>query len=235
MPVDQAVSIVVIGDNADAYQLASSLPSQIDARNRLDPVLVSRLNSAADVYSQISLANPIVTVTAGPLADNTESGQQLEQQIRNLLINRGIPGENIEVLNTGLGVRATVEEQRDLLRNRGLFTEPEPRNQRDFRQNTNRDARRTVLVAPALTMRRAALAFEKEGLQVVAWPTELITLNLPETGDAIARLADLVPNVDALKLTTLYWQELLTSIYYYLRGWLPTFTVQWEEVVETLQ
>lgn len=234
VPVDQAVSLVVVGENADAYQMANSLPSQIDAQNRLNPILVSRLNSAADVYNRIRLASPIVTVTAGSLARDTEAGQRLDQDIRQLLVNRGVPPGNIQVTNTGMSIRATVEEQKTFLLNRGLFTEPEPRSQRDFRQNTNRDARRVVLVAPALTMRRAALAFEKEGLQVVAWPTELFALNLAETGDAIARLADLVPNVDALKLTTRYWQELLASFYYYLRGWLPAFTMQWEEVVETL-
>jgi len=91
-----------------------------------------------------------------------------------------------------------------------------------------------VLVAPALTMRRAALAFEGDGVQVVAAPTELYSSPNPEDRDTLARLADLVPSVNALVLTTRYWGELLSSIYYYLRGWLPPFTMQWNQVVETL-
>jgi hypothetical protein len=34
-------------------------------------------------------------------------------------------------------------------------------------------------------------------------------------GDRLARLADLVPTVGALQLTTRYWNELLTSFYYF--------------------
>jgi uncharacterized SAM-binding protein YcdF (DUF218 family) len=83
-------------------------------------------------------------------------------------------------------------------------------------------------------MRRAALCFENAGLQVIAWPTELYSTPNLKGRDKLARLVDLVPNVAALRLTTRYWDELLTSIYYYLRGWLPSFGVQWDQVVETL-
>ena len=67
---------------------------------------------------------------------------------------------------------------------------------------------RIVLVAPALSMRRAALAFEKEGLQVVAWPTDLYGTGPFTQEGIVARLADLVPNVEALRVTTQYWEEL---------------------------
>jgi uncharacterized SAM-binding protein YcdF (DUF218 family) len=84
-------------------------------------------------------------------------------------------------------------------------------------------------------MRRAALTFEQQGLQVVAWPTELYGGAAAGGGGRLARLVDLVPNVAALRLTTRYWQELLTSLYYYLRGWLPPFTMQWNEVIEVIE
>jgi uncharacterized SAM-binding protein YcdF (DUF218 family) len=83
-------------------------------------------------------------------------------------------------------------------------------------------------------MRRAALTFERLGMQVVAWPTDLYGEAGPDAADRLARLADLVPTVGALQLTTRYWNELLISFYYFLRNWLPSFNVQWSEVVETI-
>ncbi len=234
VPVDRARSIVVIGDNADAYRLANTLPSQIDSDTPLDPVLVSRLNSAADVYSRVSLARPFVTVSAGALDSDSEQGQQLNESIRQRLVNRGIPGETIRITSNGMDIRGVVEDQASFLASQGLFT-PGERSTRRAEGLNNRDANRVILVAPALTMRRAALAFEQEELEVVAWPTELYGAPRPNDADSLARLADLVPNVGALRLSTRYWQELLSSIYYYLRGWLPPFSMQWEEIVETLE
>lgn len=233
VPVDRAVSIVVIGENADAYRLTNALDSRIDADNPLDPVLVARLNSAATVYNRISLARPFVTVTAGPRYGSGEEQEPLRQAIRQQLISRGVPSESIRVESTGTDIRAAVLDQENFLTEQGLFTPP-PRSEPFETTRANRDANRVVLVAPALTMRRAALAFENEGIQVVAAPTELYSTPELANRDTLARLADLTPNVNALVLTTRYWGELLSAIYYYLRGWLPPFSMQWEQVVETI-
>ncbi|NMF84240.1 ElyC/SanA/YdcF family protein [Nodosilinea sp. P-1105] len=233
VPVDRAVAMVVIGENADSYQLTNTLPSHIDRNAQIDPVLVSRLNSAADVYTRISpQARPFVTVTAGPRFSSEEERQRIQQAIEQRLIVRGVPGDAIRITTDGMNIRDVVVEQRNFLQNQGLFTPRDPDPQSLDRGN--REANRVILVAPALTMRRAALAFEKVDLQVVAWPTELYSTPGSPRGQSIARLGDLVPNVNALRLTTRYWQELLASIYYYMRDWLPPFTMQWDEVVETL-
>ncbi|WOD39548.1 YdcF family protein [Nodosilinea sp. E11] len=233
VPVDRAVSIVVVGENADAYRLTNAINSRIDTDNPLDPVLVARLNSAANVYSRISLARPYVTVTAGPRFGTAEEREPLRQAIRQQLVSRGVPSESIRVEATGTDIRATTVDQRNFLTEQQLYTPPARSGPFD-RSRANRDANRVVLMAPALTMRRAALAFENEGIQVVAAPTELYSTPALESRDTLARLADLVPNVNALVLTSRYWSELLSSIYYYLRGWLPPFTMQWDQVVETL-
>ncbi|MBD2109542.1 ElyC/SanA/YdcF family protein [Nodosilinea sp. FACHB-13] len=233
VPVDRAVSIVVIGENADAYRLTNALNSRIDADNPLDPALVAQLNSAANVYNRISAARPFVTVTAGPRFGTGEEQEPLRQAIRQQLVGRGVPSESIRVEATGTDIRNTVVDQRNFLSEQGLFTAPARSGRFDTARN-NRDANRVVLVAPALTMRRAALAFENEGIQVVAAPTELYSTPNLENRDTLASLADLAPNVNALALTTRYWGELLSAIYYYLRGWLPPFSMQWDEVVETI-
>ncbi|WP_035992458.1 YdcF family protein [Leptolyngbya sp. KIOST-1] len=233
VPVDRAVSLVVIGENADAFRLTNALNSRIDADSPLDPTLVARLNSTANIYNRIALARPFVTVTAGPRFGTGEEREPLRQAIRQQLISRGVPPESIRVQDSGTDVRATVVDQRNFLTEQGLFTTPARVGAFDTTRN-NRDANRVVLVAPALTMRRAALAFENEGIQVVAAPTELYSTPGEVGRDTLARLADLVPDVNALALTSRYWSELLSAVYYYLRGWLPPFTMQWEQVVETL-
>lgn len=233
VPVNRAVSLVVIGENADAYRLTNTLNSRIDADNELDPVLVARLNSAANVYNRISAARPFVTVTAGPRYGSSEEQEAIRQAIRQQLTSRGVPPESIRLENMGLNIRTAVLDQRDFLTEQRLFDEP-VRSGPFETARSNRDANRVVLVAPALMMRRAALAFEKVGLQVVAAPTELYSDIGLSDRDTLARLSDLVPDVSALALTTRYWSELLGSIYYYLQGWLPPFSMQWEQVVETL-
>ncbi|HSM82966.1 MAG TPA: ElyC/SanA/YdcF family protein [Nodosilinea sp.] len=233
VPVDRAVSIVVVGENADAYRLTNALNSRIDADNPLDPVLVARLGSAANVYSRINLARPFVTVTAGPRFSSDDDRATLDAAIRQQLTARGVPAEGIRVVTTGTDLRGAVMDQIAFLQEQQLYTEPIRAGLFDTARN-NRDANRVVLVAPALMMRRAALAFENEGIQIVAAPTELYSTPLEESRDTLARLADLAPNVNALVLTSRYWGELLGSVYYYLRGWLPPFTMQWEEVVETI-
>ena len=232
VPLQLATAMVIVGENADAYRVSNHLPSQSDSDVPLDPILVSRLNSAADVYGRVAAANPLVTVTAGARDENSDLGQQLNQSIRQRLINRGIPDANIRIINAGMDIRGTVEDQASFLSDRQLFiplARGESRTERD-----NRAANRVVLVTPALSMRRAALAFENDGLQVVAWPTELYGAPRSNADGTLARFSDLVPNVGALRITTRYWQELLSSLYYYLRGWLPPFSMRWDEVVETL-
>ena len=226
VPVDRAVAIVVLGDNADAFRGGSTLPIRIDSDNSLPPSLVARLNSAADVYARVRLAQPFITVTAGPRTGGDEA-ENLQQAIRQRLVNQGVPADRIRITSNGFNIHQVVEEQQAFLREQNLLTETG--------QTNNRDANRIVLVAPALTMRRAALAFENEELQIVAWPTDLYGTSPFTQEGTIARLVDLVPNVEALQVTTRYWEELLSSIYYFMRGWLPPFNVRWDEVVETLE
>lgn len=232
VPLNLARSMVILGNNADEGA-SSTLPSQIDAEVQLDPMLVSRLNSAAEVYRRIGAGQALVTVTAGALDSTSDAGKRIDQLIRQRLIGAGIPAGNIQINSTGMDIRQVVQSQKNYLKDQGLFIPLSGKVGRQTERN-NREANRVVLVAPAMTMRRAALAFENEGLQVVAWPTELYSTPGLKRASKLARLVDLVPNVAALRLTTRYWDELLTSVYYYLRGWLPSFSVQWDQVVETL-
>lgn len=238
VPLDRVVSVVVLGEPVDRRGSLAFFPSQIDADNDLDPVLVSRLDSAAATYNQLVAegAGPLLlTVTAGPTNADSDEGRQTRRalvsqlasqipSIPNTLDGAAVNGR-INVTASGMDLRRAALDQQTFLRERGLIPTEGP-------VDDTRDARRIMLVAPALSMRRAALTFEELGLQVVAWPTEIYGTDLPNPRDTLVRLADLVPNADALRLTTRYWEELLASFYYFLRGWLPGFNVQWENVVE---
>ena len=81
-------------------------------------------------------------------------------------------------------------------------------------------------------MSRAALTFERRDLQVIAKPTDFYTAPMMGDGSLLRRLPDILPSVDALQLTTRYWNELLTSLYYFLRGWLPNFNFGWDSSIE---
>jgi uncharacterized SAM-binding protein YcdF (DUF218 family) len=226
VPVSLVGSMVVIGDNIDADRLSYSLPSRTNLAQPISPALAGQLDSAVDAYGRLNGALPFVTVTAGPSQSNAEEQERLEFAIRQELTTQGIPPDRIRIIAAGTSIRRAAVDQREFLLTQGLISEELPDN--------NRDANRVVLVAPAMTMRRAALTFERLGMQVVAWPTDLYGEGGPNRGDRLARLADLVPTVGALQLTTRYWNELLTSFYYFLRNWLPPFNVQWSEVVETI-
>ncbi len=224
IPLGQVVSEVVIAENMDLIAPLESFPSQIDSEVELDPILVTRLGSAARLEQRFRAqgSTPIVYVTAGPLYGSAEERAAKETTLRQILIRGGVPSTSISVGDAGMNIHRAMRDVKGLLEERGVLPDP------DLPQ---RNTQRVALVAPALSMRRAALTFEKGGLQVIAWPTNLYGGNKP-TGDTLAKLSDLVPSVEALRLTSRYWNEVLTSFYYFLRGWLPSFNVRWNEVVE---
>ncbi|MEB3268520.1 MAG: ElyC/SanA/YdcF family protein [Leptolyngbya sp.] len=228
-PLNRVVTLVVMGENMDVISPAENLPSQIDAvSGDIDPSLTTRLISAGRLYDILRRngSDPFVIVTAGPAYGSAEEKANKEQVLRQLLTSNGVPaGAIASINNAGMDVNRIVREVRQFMEERQLIS-PEGGNRRD--------ANRVAIVAPALTMRRTALAFEKRGLDAVAWPTDLYGSSSIRASDTLAVLSNLVPSVEALRLTTRYWNELLTSMYYFLRGWLPGFNVTWSKVVEVI-
>ncbi|MGF1457501.1 MAG: YdcF family protein [Leptolyngbyaceae cyanobacterium] len=224
IPLSQVSAMVVIGENMDVITPIEDFPSQVDRGVELDPVLISRLNSAGDFYQRLRAqgSNPFVIVTAGPLYGSAEEQANETEQLRQLLMSRGVPGEIVFIEDAGMDIHKAMRQTTAFLEERGIRGDPDA---------PQRESQRIALVAPALSMRRAALTFENNDLEVVAWPTNLYGTR-EATGDTLAKLSDLFPSVEALRITTRYWNELLTSFYYFLRGWLPSFTVRWDDVVE---
>lgn len=222
--LDRTGAIVVLGEDAgDTPGTAVAFQSASD--RAYNSTLVPRLIYASQLYSEARQAgaNPFVIVTADPGGDG-ESSQAKRQNIRTVLVNNGVPGENIQFESTGLNVHGTAENVDRFLRNQQVLP---ARNNRDEPTDP-----RIMLVAPAMTMTRSALTFENMDMQVIAKPTDFYSVNTWSGNDTFSRLPDIIPNVDALQLTSRYWDEVLTSTYYFLRGWLPDFDFGWNSNIE---
>lgn len=223
----QAGAIVVLGDRSDLDTLDVSR-SAADAS--ISATLTPRLIYAADLYDQAvdRGSRPFVVVTADSNSSADETSDE-EAVIRNVLTRNGVFSEDIVTTNTGMDAHEAAREVEELLEDRGLIVEGEQA-RRD--SNTNDDPR-VVLIAPAIAMSRAALTFEKMALQVIARPTDFYVGSTGlGGGDLLEQLPAVLPNVDALQLTTRYWNEVLTSLYYFLRGWLPDFNFGWDPNIE---
>lgn len=215
----EAGAIAVIGDSRDVDVAIN----QSDSADNLavNTLLAPRLIYAAELYNQARTngATPLVVVTAGA----GEEGSTERTIIRNILERNGVPSSDTVIENTNLNIRDSAEKIERVLRDRQIIG---PSDQRGA------DQARVVVVAPALLMPRAALTFERKNLQVIARPTDFYTARFNNDGGLLDRLPSLLPSVEALQLTTRYWNELLTSMYYFLRGWLPNFNFGWDSSIE---
>ena len=222
----RAAAIVVFGDSNDIDKaLSVSNTTNPDAVS-LNTSLAPRLVSASNLYQQARArgAFPYVIVTAG--TGDADSAQQ--GIIRSILSINGVAPADIRVENTGFNIRDAGEDVEKLLVDQEIIAAADARRE----PGATRDDPRVVIVAPAIVMSRAALSFEKMNLQVVAKPTDFYTAQFETGGSLLRRVPDLLPSVDALQITTRYWNELLTSLYYFLRGWLPNFNFGWNSTIE---
>ena len=221
--IDRTGAIVVFGN--DAGDSKGSVAFQSATDQAYNSTLVPRLIYASQLYGEARQAgaDPFVIVTADPGGDS-EASNIKRQNIRTVLINNGVPAENIRLESTGLNVHGTADNVDDFLRDQQILAARENRN-----EPTDP---RIMLVAPAMTMTRSALTFENMDMQVIAKPTDFYSVNTWSGNDTFSRLPDIIPNVDALQLTSRYWDEVLTSTYYFLRGWLPNFDFGWDSNIE---
>ncbi|MEO1592258.1 MAG: YdcF family protein [Cyanobacteria bacterium J06632_22] len=216
----RAGAIVVFGEPSDAADLGTVYRTQDEVAYNSN--LVPRLIYAANLYQQSGRRPPVI-VTAGPRSGDPDSGDK-ESFIRSVLTSNGVPAESIRIIATGENVRATANNVETYMQNQQLLPA------RASRQES--DDNRVVLVAPAINMARSALTFEQMSIQTIARPTDFYTSEAERSGDVFARLPDILPSVSALEVTSRYWDEFLTSVYYFLRGWLPEFKFGWDPNIE---
>jgi uncharacterized SAM-binding protein YcdF (DUF218 family) len=183
-----------------------------------------RLTYATELFNQQRAADPLVIVSASPRPERDRRGGESVESVSearaaaDFLRNRGVT-EVIEDSNS-ITVHDSAENVRQLLQRRNISF-----------------GNQIFLVTSAIEMPRAALTFDREfatngneGLTVISRPTDFQTLppadalrSRAQGRDLVERslrLSDFLPSIDALRLSNRVISEYLTSIYYFLRGWI---------------
>ncbi|NEQ23409.1 MAG: YdcF family protein [Microcoleus sp. SIO2G3] len=170
-----------------------------------------RILYAAQLYREQVAAGtqPLVIVSAGPRADLQGNQDQTTEanDIATLLTQLGVPREQIVVEPRGVDLRSSALEVNNILRSRQLGNS------------------RVLLVTSGLNSRRARLTFADVGINVISRPTDFVGFQAGATPRLRLRLESFLPTVEALTVTTRIVEEFLTSLYYYLRGWLAPVVI----------
>lgn len=190
-------AIVVLGDEVDPF--AGNRAQLGDRQGRF----IARLNSAAQIYqAQVGQGNPDLVVIAS-VGNQTAPGQpEAAQVVQSVLTAGGVPADRILIGTSGTDLYSSMVEVDRSLQARGF----------------RKEADTIVLVAPGLSSGRAVATLGNLGIRATPGAIDRFL-----SGDRLlATISDLIPNVDALALTTRVVDEYLTSVYYFLRGWLVT-------------
>jgi uncharacterized SAM-binding protein YcdF (DUF218 family) len=205
-----------------AFNILANQPVQLTEQG-------DRLTYTARSYQAEQAAgnNPLVIVSAGSRPERQRRGNESRESISEaedaarFLTTMGVPRDNIIVDANGDNVHDSAVNVRRILndRNRNIAF-----------------GNQLVLVTSAIEMSRAAQTFRREfetngqTLSVIPQPTDFQTIPQEDTlrrrfsDQTIVRrnfrLADLLPSIDALSLSSKVVNEYLSSIYYFLRGWI---------------
>jgi uncharacterized SAM-binding protein YcdF (DUF218 family) len=205
--------------NEYRYGLLADQPVQLTDRG-------NRLTYAAKVFNDERAAgtNPLLVISAGPRTGREKKGDEKPEEIsetrdvaRFMQERLGIPGADIREEWESQNIHDSAVNVRKKL------------------QAENLNVPQLMVVTSALEMSRAKLTFANEfgadgnRFTVIARPTDFYTL--PQKGaierrvqgrDLIERnlrLVDLLPSADSLSLGVKVVNEYITSLYYFLRGW----------------
>jgi uncharacterized SAM-binding protein YcdF (DUF218 family) len=185
-----------------------------------------RIIYAAQLYRQEAANNPVIIVSAGQYQGRERKGNETRESTsaavdisRILQAQLGIPGTGILVDANGYAVQNSAVNVRKLL-------EAQQINYGD----------QLMIVTSALEASRTALTFQNEfsfnarPVTVINRPTDFYSLPARESLGARTqgqdliergvRLGDFLPSVDALQTSSKWLNETLTSLYYFLRGWI---------------
>ena len=216
--------IVLLGRGTTRPNLRPTLPD--DFRVQLSNT-GELLYYAARLYNlESGVANrpdPVMIVSAGPRPELKKDKDAPEEHIeandiRKVLVNLGVPEQNILLEPKGTSIRKSAEEVEELLEKEQL-------------------GQRMILVSSALNIDRAVKTFQRlsnrsgKRIEIVPRPTDFYTA-IPYKDkdgnekkrkfrrDPEERIPDLLPDARALSVTTRILQELLLTIYYFIMDWI---------------
>jgi uncharacterized SAM-binding protein YcdF (DUF218 family) len=196
-------AIVVLGEGTAPTNPTYRITTQIS--NTTDGVatsLLARLFYTSGLFNeQVSIGNnPNIIVSAGPQPELYREDVPTARDLTGFLVDLGVPQDVILLESEGVDARTSAVAVRQIL---------------DSLNGTSK----VILVAPALSIRRATSAFENLGINVIPRPTDFYVFQL-QRGPNLAILTDLIPSAEALVVTSRVVDEYLATIYYFLRGWL---------------
>jgi uncharacterized SAM-binding protein YcdF (DUF218 family) len=205
----------------EAFQILNQLPIQLTDQG-------DRLIYAAELYrEQARQGNaPLLVVTGNRRPDRRrKDGEKSEDVsearfVRDFLTQTmGIPEADIILENEGSDAYDSATKVQKLLKDRQI----------NF-------SNQLMLVTSAVSLNRTALTFGKifDGTTIISRPTNFRTLppagslsRLVQGRDLVERdvqiPADLLPNIESLRVSSQVWDEFLASTFYFLRGWMNPF------------
>ena len=201
------------------FSMLANLPLQLTEQG-------DRILQAAQLFSAERGNNPLLIVSAGKRTDRVEKKDEKKENIseaadisRLLQSQFGIPGTAIVQDNDSRTVIEAAQNVRKILEDRKTSY-----------------GGQIMVVTSAIEASRTALTFAREiapdgqGVTIISRPTDFYTIppaaslaNRAKNADLIERnfmVSDLMPNVDSLQLSTKVVSEAMTSLYYFLRGWI---------------
>lgn len=194
---DRAETLVVLAQDTVEPRVGARSQIQLSDRGNV-------LTYAAQLFNDPQTNYQRIIVSAGsrydfPAESETDSEAEI---VRDLLVDLGIPENVIFVDETGTSLRRSAIAVNEIL------------TENDFEK-------RVVLVAPALSVFRSSASFSEEEIQVIPRPTDYVAF-VDETGETPVNftIESIVPSVRGLELSTQISEEYLSTMYYFLRGWL---------------
>lgn len=201
------------------FSMLTNLPLQLTEQG-------DRILEAAQLFNSERGNNPVLIISAGRRIDRMEKKGEKKENIseaadisRLLQSQFGIPGTAIIQDDDSRTVIEAAQNVRKILETRNI-----------------RYGNQIMVVTSAIEASRTALTFAREiapdgqGVTIISRPTDFYTIppaaslaNRAKNADLIERnfmVSDLMPNVDSLQLSTKVISEAMTSLYYFLRGWI---------------
>jgi uncharacterized SAM-binding protein YcdF (DUF218 family) len=225
----QVQAIVVMGDGVLPLDPATRIQAQL-ARpgSSISVTLQSRLLFASELYANRSRrgSNPLVIVSIGPppLDANGRALPGDGPVVTEILTSRGVPPNQIRLDTEGVDPRSSAVAVRQIFLGPQadsctVFVSCNGNLQQVQAPGTVGPKIPIVLVAPAIMIRRASSTFTRLLFEVTPCPTDFYFFQL-QRGWGLDALTDLLPSAEALVITSRVVNEYLTTVYYFLRGWL---------------
>jgi hypothetical protein len=223
-------AIVVLGDGTAPLDPTARIRTQVTRPgDGISITLQSRLLYAAELYTNRTQrgSNPLVIVSIGPQPLDAR-GRPLpgeQEAVIVLLTAHGVPQSQIKLDTEGVDPRSSAVSVRRMLGPQGenvdcrIFAVCDDGFREFSTAGTAGPRIPIVLISPAIMIRRASSSFTRLYFEVTPRPTDFYSFQLQRGWD-LAALTALVPSAEALVITSRVVNEYLTTVYYFLRGWL---------------